>query len=94
MAGKHSGCLMWPGSEFDYTKNGIRCTFTEKFVFNKNWEGRVDTAMSWFTHPKTPANLVLLYIEQPDANEEGYGPQSTEACLTIRTFLRSNRNFQ
>lgn len=79
LAGKHSGCMMWPGSEFEY--KGTTCTFTEKFEFNKNWEGRVDTAISWFNDPKTPANLVMLYIEQPDAFGEGYGPQSKEACL-------------
>lgn len=73
-AGKNSGCMMWPGSDFDY--NGISCTFTEKFNNKMKWEIRVDTALSWFQDEKTPANLVLMYIEEPDADAHIFGPES------------------
>ncbi|XP_031625251.1 ectonucleotide pyrophosphatase/phosphodiesterase family member 5-like [Contarinia nasturtii] len=72
-AGKHSGC-MWPGGDFEY--NGISCTFTAKFDPKKKWEDRVDLALSWFTDKKTPANLVMFYIEEPDSHAHMYGVDS------------------
>lgn len=40
------------------------------------WNERVDTVMTWFTHGKTPANLVMLYIEEPDVSGHVYSPDS------------------
>lgn len=74
LAGKYSGCMMWPGNDFEYT--GINCTFSLTFNAKEPWIKRVDTALSWFTHPKTPANLVMLYIEEPDAMAHVFGPES------------------
>lgn len=72
---------MWPGSDFKY--DGISCTFTGKFDEKMKWEERVDTALSWFTDEKTPANLVMLYIEEPDSHGHIYGPEST----VVRVFI-------
>lgn len=66
--------MMWPGSNFDY--KGINCTFVGNFDGNMKWEQRVDIALSWFTHKRTPANFVMLYIEEPDAHGHIYGPES------------------
>lgn len=71
--------MMWPGTDFDY--NGINCTFTAKLDIKMKWEDRVDTAMSWFTDKKTPANLVMLYIEEPDAHAHGFGPDSSVVSI-------------
>lgn len=87
MAGKHSGCF-WPGSEFEY--NGVSCTFPGKYKFGSNFEKRVDKVMSWFKHEKTPANLVMFYIEQPDDESHKYGPESMEVMCLYYHF----RNFQ
>lgn len=76
---------MWSGSEFDY--NGINCTFTGIFNKSEQFEDRVDTAISWFSHPKTPANLVMLYIEQPDEFSHAYGYESP---VVSTLFLPSN----
>lgn len=56
--------------------NGINCTFTGIFDKSERVESRVDTAISWFSHPETPVNLVMLYIEQPDEFEHAYGYDS------------------
>lgn len=80
-AGKHSGCMMWPGSDFKY--DGTACTFNWKFDPSKEWKDRVDEVMRWFTHEKTPANLVMLYIEQPDALAHVYGPDSEKVTCHI-----------
>lgn len=60
MAGKHSGCMMWAGSDFEY--NGLNCTFTGVFELGMKYEDKIDKALSWFTDEKTPANLVMLYF--------------------------------
>lgn len=40
------------------------------------WEERADIALSWFKHEKTPANLVMMYVEEPDAHGHVFGPKS------------------
>lgn len=75
-AGKHSGCMMWAGSNYDY--NGIKCTFTGTFNMNETYEDRIDTALSWFIDGKTPANLVMMYFEEPDWDAHIFGPDSVE----------------
>lgn len=74
LAGKHSGCMMWPGHDFEYA--GVNCTFSQSFNTKEPWINRVDTALSWLSDPKTPANLVMLYIEEPDTVGHVYGPES------------------
>lgn len=75
-AGKHSGCMMWPGSGFAYENTS--CTFTHAFDMNVTMTERVDIAIDWFKHEQTPANLVMLYIEQPDFLGHVYSPDSTQ----------------
>ena len=77
--------MMWPGSDFEY--DGLNCTFTGIFNEKVEWEERVDTALSWFTDEKTPANLVMLYIEEPDSHGHIYGPDSPVViCQLIFLF--------
>lgn len=37
---------------------------------------RVDIALNWFVHKKTPANLVMLYVEEPDTQSHIWGPDA------------------
>lgn len=78
LAGKHSGC-MWPGGDYEY-KN-VSCTFYQTFNGSIPFEKRIDTIMEWFTHEKTPTNLVMLYIEEPDQESHMYGPDSIQVSL-------------
>nr|CAD7442890.1 unnamed protein product [Timema bartmani] len=48
-----------------------------------SWEERVDTAIGWFLHPVTPANLVMLYIEEPDASSHIFGPESQQVLKQL-----------
>lgn len=75
LSGGHSGCMMWPGTNYPYQNQS--CTFTELYNETIPWTNRVDTAISWFTDPITPANLVLLYIEDPDSKAHIYSTNST-----------------
>lgn len=76
MAGKTSGCMMWAGSDYDY--KGIKCTHNHPFEFNMKYEDKVNEALSWFTNEKTPANLVMLYFDEPDEHSHAYSPDSPE----------------
>lgn len=85
MAGKHSGC-MWPGSDFEY--NGMKCTFAKSFDDTVKFEERVDTVMTWFTDKHTPANLVFLYLEEPDSVGHVYGPASDQVSFPFCIKLK------
>lgn len=93
-AGKHSGCMMWPGSNFAY--DGTACTFTKDFDMKVPWNERVDTVMTWFTHEKTPTNLVMLYIEEPDLDGHVYSPDSNvvSSCHDKNYFPLTCRPWQ
>lgn len=82
MNGKHSGCMFWAGSNFEY--KGKTCTFTEVFIPFKpiNHTEKVDKALSWFTDKSTPANLVMLYFDEPDEHSHEYGPDSPVVYIT------------
>lgn len=73
MAGKHSGCMMWPGCNFTYS--GQAATF--RYGLNTTMDGkdRIDTAVQWFMHKETPANLVMLYVDELDAYNHIYGTE-------------------
>lgn len=76
LSGKYSGCMMWPGHEFEY--GGVNCTFSVPFNKTSSWNRNVDKALSWFIHPKTPVNLAMMYVNQPDSKGHAYGPQSNK----------------
>ena len=65
---------MWPGSGFKYQQK--LPTFVQAFDLSMNWTQRVDIAVSWLVHETKPANLVLMYFEQPDEDGHQYGPNS------------------
>ncbi|XP_014277015.1 ectonucleotide pyrophosphatase/phosphodiesterase family member 5 isoform X1 [Halyomorpha halys] len=80
--GRHSGVMMWPGSNFAY--NGTNATFMVKYNSSVPWDHRVTTALKWFVHPETPANLVMMYFEEPDSESHAFGPGSPEVLEQIR----------
>ncbi|KAJ8977908.1 hypothetical protein NQ317_012409 [Molorchus minor] len=72
--GRYSGTMMWPGAIFPY--QGKNITYVKEFQPNYAWNERVDTVISWITNPKKPANLVMLYFEEPDTHGHAFGPNS------------------
>lgn len=85
MQGGRSGVMMWPGSDFKY--KGEKCTFHEPLDKNANWLNRADKIISWLTHKTTPANFVMLYIEQPDEEGHAYSPDSKEVKKKFETIF-------
>lgn len=73
-AGGHSGCMMWPGSDYFY--DGVSCTHSQHYNQSENFNERVDQVMKWILHKKYPVNLVMFYIEEPDLLAHAYGPES------------------
>lgn len=90
--------MMWPGSDFEYQNKS--CYFKQYFNRSIKFNERVDTVIQWITDPSTPANLVLLYIEDPDYHAHAFGPKSDviaqilihldELTQYIQTKLREN----
>ncbi|GLV32097.1 hypothetical protein CBL_11947 [Carabus blaptoides fortunei] len=72
--GRHSGIMMWPGGVYEYT--GINATYIHQWDPTMSWFQRIDTAMSWILDKTRPANLVMLYFEEPDTHGHVYGPES------------------
>jgi len=90
--GRHSGVMMWPGSEFAY--QGKQPTYLQKYNKSMSWTSRVDTFMSWITNENKPANLVFVYFEEPDSTGHLKGVESQEvknqivrADVTVKYIL-------
>ncbi|XP_055622888.1 bis(5'-adenosyl)-triphosphatase enpp4-like [Toxorhynchites rutilus septentrionalis] len=83
LSGGHSGCMMWPGSDFGYTKNNVSCSHVQPFNLTSPWNERVDTVFRWIRDPQRPANLVMLYIEEPDYYGHIYSPESDRVAQLI-----------
>nr|CAD7394866.1 unnamed protein product [Timema cristinae] len=77
--GRHSGVMMWPGGEFEYKQT--LPTFRQPFDLNTAWEIRVDTVIGWILHKSTPANLVMLYFEEPDRRAHAFGPEGDSRTM-------------
>lgn len=84
MNGKHSGCMMWAGSDFEY--KGKKCTHTVVFKTGWDYEVKVDRALAWFTDKSAPANLVMLYFDEPDEHSHEYGPESPQVSSLVSLF--------
>ncbi|XP_055586218.1 bis(5'-adenosyl)-triphosphatase ENPP4-like [Uranotaenia lowii] len=82
-AGAHSGCMMWPGSEFPYTKANITCSHVQPYNLTMPWNDRIDTVIRWIRDPQKPASLVMLYIEEPDYYGHIYSPDSDRVAQLI-----------
>ncbi|KAE8745674.1 hypothetical protein FOCC_FOCC007675 [Frankliniella occidentalis] len=82
--GRHSGVMMWPGGEFAYGCKKTKPTFSQKWDEKVSYQERVDTVLSWFMNENTPANLVMLYLEEPDLHGHAFGIDSPEVREQIQ----------
>lgn len=74
--------MMWPGSNFAYNGN-TTCTYTTAFNKDLHWTDKVDTVMQWMKDPTQPANLVMLYFDEPDYHGHVFSPKSPEVRLSL-----------
>ncbi|KAK3925339.1 Ectonucleotide pyrophosphatase/phosphodiesterase family member 5 [Frankliniella fusca] len=87
--GRHSGVMMWPGGEFSYGCRKTRPTFSQKWDEKVSYQDRIDTVLSWFLDKNTPANLVMLYLEEPDLHGHAFGIDSAEVRDQIKRLDKS-----
>ncbi|CAB3378442.1 Hypothetical predicted protein [Cloeon dipterum] len=80
---RNSGVMMWPGSEFSYHR-GVVPTFIHKWDSKWSFQRRVDVVMSWLTQQHNSANLVMLYMEEPDTHAHAFGSESDEVTEQIK----------
>ncbi|KAF4531558.1 hypothetical protein B566_EDAN013561 [Ephemera danica] len=83
----HSGVMMWPGAEYGY-RNDTHATFEQHWNTTWKWELRVDTVISWLKHPKTPVNIAMMYIEEPDMHSHPFSPNSSQVFTKIEQLDR------
>nr|CAI5835266.1 unnamed protein product [Callosobruchus analis] len=74
--------MMWPGAYYAY--QGKNINYRQDFDVNMDWNKRVDTVISWITDRKKPANLVMLYIEQPDTYGHIFGANAPQFKEMLR----------
>jgi ectonucleotide pyrophosphatase/phosphodiesterase family member 5 len=74
MAGGRSGCMMWPGSNYQY--EGFKCSHSRHFNMSEDYNERVDEVFHWILNTTNPPNLVMFYIEEPDTHAHAFGPES------------------
>ncbi|CRK99499.1 CLUMA_CG012818, isoform A [Clunio marinus] len=74
MSGGRSGCMMWPGSDYEY--DGVKCTHNLHYNITVNYTERVDIVFQWILNKESPANLIMFYIEEPDTHAHAFGPES------------------
>ncbi|XP_053200833.1 ectonucleotide pyrophosphatase/phosphodiesterase family member 5-like [Panonychus citri] len=79
---RKSGAIMWPGCGFTF--GGDRAFYSVEFNRSIDMKGRVDILMNWFTDKTNPANLVFLYIENPDDTAHKHGPFGNETLAQVR----------
>lgn len=70
--------MMWPGGDYNYT--GINPTHRRVYDNKVKYEDRIDEVVEWILDPEKPANLVFLYIEEPDGKGHEFGPESDEVA--------------
>lgn len=75
--------MMWPGSDLAYD-GSVKCTFTQKYNSTIPWKWRVDTVISWIKSPENPANLVMMYFEEPDKHAHALSPDSEVVNLEFK----------
>jgi ectonucleotide pyrophosphatase/phosphodiesterase family protein 5 len=69
---------MWPGSNHPYGQNETLPTHFQRWNGSWTFENRVDLLVEMITDPETPANIVFLYLEEPDNVGHAFGPDSEE----------------
>ncbi|KAL1459977.1 hypothetical protein WDU94_011919 [Cyamophila willieti] len=79
--GRYSGSMMWPGSDYKYKNHSI--TYYHKYEYDGSWNARVDEVVGWFTNKEKPANLVMLYFDEPDGHGHMTGPNSPNVSTQV-----------
>lgn len=74
IAGGHSGCMMWPGSDYQY--DNVACSHNLHYNLSISFKERVDEVFKWILDDTRPANLIMFYIEEPDTHAHAFGPES------------------
>ena len=80
---RFSGTVQWPGSIASYSdghnaSQRYRVHYLKDYDKLMNWLSRIDLALEWLTSSHQPANLVMVYIPEPDVTAHEYGPFSKE----------------
>ncbi|RWR99884.1 ectonucleotide pyrophosphatase/phosphodiesterase family member 5-like protein [Dinothrombium tinctorium] len=85
IAGSHkrySFVSMWPGSWERI--HGQKPYYLEPYNKTSNWNARIDRMIKLMLDKQRPANLAVLYFDEPDSTSHYYGPFSNQTRQQIR----------
>lgn len=76
--------MMWPGGSTAYSGHLPTHLHVESIWSNISFKARADMVTDWFSHPTRPANLAVIYHNQPDFRAHDFGPFSKEVKRELR----------
>ncbi|XP_074594897.1 bis(5'-adenosyl)-triphosphatase enpp4-like [Brevipalpus obovatus] len=83
-----SGTIYWPGSASPY--KGQKAHYDIAFEKLPKWpeysqftQKHMDMVISWLKSPEKPANMIALYITEPDRTAHNYSPFSREVKESV-----------
>lgn len=81
--GRSSCCAPWIGCHVRYLSGKHRAKYHRGFNASSDWYEQMDWALSHMTRPDHPANLIMLYIHQPDGIGHMHGPWAKETLNQV-----------
>ncbi|XP_074602035.1 bis(5'-adenosyl)-triphosphatase enpp4-like [Brevipalpus obovatus] len=84
----HSATIMWPGCMSTYSgyhsdyQIGFKSSSSEKEMI-KTYENHAKQIIEWMKDDQKPANLVLMYLAEPDQTSHAYPPFSDEVWHAV-----------
>ncbi|RWS04330.1 ectonucleotide pyrophosphatase/phosphodiesterase family member 5-like isoform X2 [Dinothrombium tinctorium] len=79
---QYSYVSMWPGSWEEI--HGRRPHYSEPYVEKSNFEKRIEKMIAALSRKRKPANLAVMYFDEPDQTSHHYGPFSKETREKIK----------
>lgn len=79
-----SGSVMWPGTDVPYGNNEHPLhlvKYKQHMDFNEN----MDAAISMLINKTHPANLILMYFDEPDTQAHLYGPFDPRVMSQVKS---------
>lgn len=86
---RFSGSMQWPGSISSYTDGQnndrrYRIHYQRTFHPKYDWQSNIETVVKWMNDVDQPANLIMMYFDQPDRKAHEFGPFSMEVREQIK----------
>lgn len=90
---RYSGVLEWPGGGSRYSNHLPQYHRVTSIWSVPSLPDTFNQGLEWAKNPKKPANLLVLYHNQPDFTSHDFGPFSSEVKSLLREIDSHMKNF-